>query len=368
MTASTVPSEPVYARARVIGGLVAAHRNELAVGPDAPVRAAIHNASGQANRYPEPGYASLVAALAEDLQIPAESIVLGAGSASVLQRIIRVSCSSGSEIALTVPTYDGFALFAAQARALVVQVPPAADGSVDLDALAGAAGPATRVVVVCNPHNPTGTLVTHRALAGLVEHLDGSALLVVDEAYRGFCDSHGAPDGVAFAKACWARGRDQVAVVRTFSKAHGLAGLRVGFVVASPSLAAGIRGAGLDAEIASTSAAAALAALGTSGSRTRNIATVIAERSRLRVELGRIGFDVPESHANFVWLNVGIDSGALAEHFTDHDVRVQHFDGAGVRISVGNAADNDRVLRAAYNWVCGRLGDISERDALSEVP
>ncbi len=354
MTASTVPSEPVYARARVIGGLVAAHHNELPVGPTAPVRAAMLNIAGRANRYPEPGYASLVAALAEDLQVPAETIVLGAGSDSVLQRIIRVTSSHGSEVAFTGPTHNGFALFANQVRARVAQVPPAADGTVDLDALAGATGPSTRVVVVCNPHNPTGTLTTHRALDRLVEHLDGSALLVLDEAYHGFCVTPDAPDGVAFAKACWARGRDQVVVVRTFSTSYGLAGLRVGFAVAAPTLAAEVRAAGLPAEIASTAAAAALAALNPSSGRARDIATVITERARLLHELRRLGFTVPDSHANFVWLDAGSDSGLLAKHFADHDVRVRLFDGAGLRLTIGNQADNDRILRAAYLWVLAR--------------
>jgi histidinol-phosphate aminotransferase len=344
-------SEPVYARARVIGGIVSAHRNELPVAPDPAVRAAMLNSAGRAHRYPEPGYPALIVALARELRTDPDCIVLGAGSASVLQRLIRVTCRRGSQVVFTGPTYDGLATFARQAGARVVEVPPATDGTVDVDALAAATGPSTRVVLVSNPHNPTGTLASHRALAGLVEYLDDSALLVIDEAYRGFADSAAEPNGISLAMACWARGRHQIAVVRTFSKAYGLAGLRVGFAVASPQLAAEVRAAGLPAEIAGPSAAAACAGLEQPGRRTRDIATVIAERTRLRDELRRLGFTVPNSHANFLWLDVGSDSAMLAEFFSDHDAQVQCFDGAGVRISVGNAEDNDRILRTAYRWV-----------------
>src|SRR4051812_7246739 len=114
------PSEPAYARARVIGGGVSAHRHELPVAPHPAARAAMLNSAGRANRSPEPGSPALIAALARELRIDPDCVVLGAGSPSVLQRLIRVMCRRGSQVVFTGPTYDGFATFARQARARVV--------------------------------------------------------------------------------------------------------------------------------------------------------------------------------------------------------------------------------------------------------
>ncbi|WP_167406455.1 aminotransferase class I/II-fold pyridoxal phosphate-dependent enzyme [Amycolatopsis thailandensis] len=360
---TTDANSPKYSTPHRIGGLTRLADNELPQAPPAPVRAAVAD-HVQLNRYPEPHSAALVTALADHLRTPPEQIMLGAGSSSILQRLTRILCTSPDDAVLwTTPAFDAFGTFARQAGVRAQQVPHSGGGTLDLDAVLTAVTPATRMVIVVNPHNPTGAVARTAALREFLNTIDDNVTVVLDEAYRDFVTDPDVPDGVELARARWAAGSGNVAVVRTFSKAHGLAGVRIGYGVAPTDLARRIRDAAIPREVSTTGQIAGLAALASRTSTDRNIARVVAERTRVVVELRRIGYAPSESHGNFVWLQLAEDSGRFAAHCYDDGVLVQDLAGHGVRVTVGTPADNDGFLRSAHTWITGRPSLMSPRDS-----
>ncbi|GAA1964295.1 aminotransferase class I/II-fold pyridoxal phosphate-dependent enzyme [Amycolatopsis minnesotensis] len=339
-----------YARPRETGGPTRLAGNELPYEPPAPVLAAIHGDEA-VNRYPDPAYTALTSALAEHLGTPAEHIVLGAGSSSVFQRLFRVACAEpGGAVMWTAPTYDAFDLFARQAGALAQRIAPTSDGAVDLGAMLAASTADTRMIILVNPHNPTGAVLRGSDLRAFLDEVDEGITVVVDEAYREFCTDTDIADGLAVAKARWAAGRHDVAVVRTFSKAYGLAGMRVGYCVAPVPLAQRVRDEGVPREVTFHAAATAVAALEAQAEMRENVSRIVAERTRVLAELRRIGFAPGDSQSNYVWLPLAGNADRFAAHCADDDVVVLAIAGHGVRVSIGSEADNDRLLHAARAW------------------
>jgi histidinol-phosphate aminotransferase len=208
--------------------------------------------------------------------------------------------------------------------------------------MAAAVTPRTRVVVVCNPNNPTGTFLHKPELDRFLDAVGESTLVVLDEAYREFVTDPDVPDGLrAYGD------RPHVVVLRTLSKAWGLAGLRVGYLVGSPDV---VRAVGKVITPFSTSAvaqAAALAALDAGDEMRRRADLVIAERDRLLGGLRKLGLDVPESQANFVWLPLGSGAVAFAQACDAANIIVRPFAGDGVRVTVGTPEENDAFLAVA---------------------
>lgn len=331
--------------------IVRAHRNELPVGPNPDVLGVLRHVVPRLNRYPDPAYQSLIHALVEELQVNSDQLAIGAGSSSVLQRLIRIRCRADSEVVFTGPTFDMLDGFAAQVGARVLKVRTGHDGHVDLESLARAANrEGARVVVVANPHNPTGTLAHSLQLRSFIERVPSRVLIVLDEAYRGFSDDPATPDGVELAKAYWASGRDNLVVARSFSKAFGLAGARVGYAVAPPEIAAALVSGGLPVEVSAMSQALAVAALHQRRARQRDINDVIDERARVRKALRRSGLVIPRSQANFLWLPIGRDSRELALWCGERGLQVQSFPQHGVRVTIGTKSDNDRLIRIVESW------------------
>ncbi|RSM80593.1 aminotransferase [Amycolatopsis sp. WAC 01375] len=352
MTTDTNP--PQFTTPRRIGGITRLAANELPHAPPAPVRAAVAD-HVQLNRYPDPRSATLVNALAEHLRTPSEQIMLGAGSSSILQRLTRIVCSSPDDAVLwTTPAFDAFDIFARQAGVRAQRVPHTGGDALDLDAVLAAVTPATRMIVVVNPHNPTGAVARTSALRAFLSSLDDNVTVVLDEAYRDFVTDPDVPDGVELAHAHWAAGHENIAVVRTFSKAHGLAGARVGYGVASTELARKVRDGAIPREISTTAQVAGVAALKSRTSTDRNISRVVAERTRVVAELRRIGYAPGESHGNFLWLPLAEDAGRFAAHCYDDGVLVLDVADYGVRVTVGTPTDNDSFLRSAHTWITGR--------------
>lgn len=351
---TTDTNAPKYTTPRQIGGLTRLAANELPQAPPAPVRAAVAD-HVQLNRYPDPHSSALVTALAEHLRTPPEQIMLGAGSSSILQRLTRIVCTSPDDAVLwTTPAFDAFETFTRQAGARAQRVPHIGGDALDLDSVLAAVTPATRMVVVVTPHNPTGAVARTAALRTFLTSLNDNVTVVLDEAYREFVTDPDVPDGVELARAHWAAGNENVAVVRTFSKAHGLAGVRIGYGVAPTDLARKVRDAAIPREISTTAQVAGVAALKSRTSTDRNIARVVAERTRVLTELRRIGYAPGESHGNYVWLPLAEDSGRFAAHCYDDGVLVRDVADQGVRVTIGTPADNDSFLRSAHTWITGR--------------
>ncbi len=190
-------------------------------------------AVAQMNRYPDMGNSALYAALSERLGVPQERLAAGTGSVAVLYHLLQAFCDPGDEVVYAWRSFEAYPIAVSATGAVSVQVPVDADGRHDLDAMAAAVTDRTKVVVVCTPNNPTGPSVTDSELRAFVAKVPDHVLVVVDEAYREFVREEDPVDGLALAAE-----HANVAVMRTFAKAYGLAGFRVGYLVAHADVAA----------------------------------------------------------------------------------------------------------------------------------
>jgi histidinol-phosphate aminotransferase len=208
--------------------------------------------------------------------------------------------------------------------------------------MAAAITPRTRLVLVCNPNNPTGTVVREQELTKFIDQVPADCLVVLDEAYREYIRDPGVPDGIDLY-----RDRPNVAVLRTFSKAYGLAGLRVGFLVGQDAVAEAVRKTMLPFTVSSVAQAAAIASLSAENELLERVETVVKERDRVSAALRAEGWTVPDSEANFVWLRLGEHTMRFAESCDAAGIAVRPFAGDGARVSIGTGAANDAFLAMA---------------------
>jgi histidinol-phosphate aminotransferase len=322
--------------------------NEVAFPPLAAVVAAVAAAAGETNRYPDNGAVALTAALADRYGVDPDQVATGCGAVTLCQELAQAYNDPGTSLAFAWRSFEMYPLLARVAGARAVQVPltPGRPGGPadthDLPALAAAIDDSTRLVFVCNPNNPTGTAVRRAELVDFLDAVPASTLVVLDEAYREFVTDPDVPDGIELM-----RGRPNVAVLRTFSKAWGLAGLRVGYLVAEdPAVAAAVRKTHVPFSVSTLAQAAAVAALASEDEVRSRCAAVVTERERLTGALRDRGLDVADSQANFVWLPVGEQAAPLAAALEARAVITRPFAGEGIRVTVGTPEEDDVFLAA----------------------
>lgn len=316
--------------------------NENPFPPLPGVRSALIHSVSAANRYPEFLPERLRGLIAGHIGVPADRVVLGAGATGVVLQALQALTTPGDTMAISSPTFDGYPIIAQMARLGALTVPLDEHGHNDLDGLADAAADA-RVVVVCRPHNPTGTLEPTEDLMRFLRRVPRDTVVLLDEAYIEFA----APEHRIDVSALVAR-FPNVVVVRTFSKAYGLAGLRIGYGVASQELARALWSQQLPFGIAITSLLAVAASYEAEGELLRRIRMITAERRYLRMRLSAMGIYTTDAHANFMYLppqNEGW-GGPWHEVFSDSGLRVRHYADGGARITVGNRASTSAVLSA----------------------
>jgi histidinol-phosphate aminotransferase len=294
------------------------------------------------NRYPDMACAALTAALAERFGVPAEHVATGTGSVGVAQQLLQATSGPGDEVLYAWRSFEAYPIITRISGAAAVTVPLDADERHDLDAMAGAVTARTRLIFVCNPNNPTGTVVRRAALERFLDRVPGDVLVVLDEAYREFITDPEVPDGIDVY-----RDRPNVAVLRTFSKAYGLAGLRVGFAVAHEPVAAALRKTAVPFGVSQLAQDAAIASLRAEPALLERVAALVAERTRVVEALAGQGWRVPETQANFVWLRLGERTADFAAAAERAGVTVRPFAGEGVRITVAETEANDLLLRTA---------------------
>ena len=321
--------------------------NELPFPPQESVVEAITRTVAGVNRYPEMTGETLTQALARRWGVEAEQVVVGNGSVALIQHLLDAVCRPGDEVVIPWRSFEAYPICIAVAGARAVRVPLTPDARHDVPAMLAAITPRTRVVMACTPNNPTGTILTAEELAELVAGVPRDVVVLIDEAYLDFVTDPRAGDALTLLA-----GAPNLVVSRTFSKAHALAGMRVGYLVCEPGLAAAIRSVATPFGVNLPAQAAAVAALGQAelGRTTERSAAVAAERDRVVASLRTQGWEVPEAHGNFFWLGVGEETMALAEHFRAAGILVRPFAGEGVRVSIGTTSDNERVLAAAAAW------------------
>jgi histidinol-phosphate aminotransferase len=336
---------PAYRPGRVPATVAGqAHKlssNESPYGPLPSVAEVIAEAGRAVHRYPDNGAEALTAALARRFSVPADHIAVGCGSVGVLKQLIEAVTDPGTEVIYAWRSFEAYPPLADLASATSVRVPLRGETH-DLEAMAAAITPHTRLILVCNPNNPTGTVVGTQQLTAFLDQVPGDCLVVLDEAYREYIRDASVPDGLSLY-----RDRPNVAVLRTFSKAYGLAGLRVGFMIGHPQAASAVRKTMLPFTVNAMAQAAAVASLAAEAELLERVELVVKERDRVREALLSDGWTVPPTEANFVWLRLGEHTMAFAEASEGQGIAVRPFAGEGVRVSIGIPEANDAFLAVA---------------------
>lgn len=292
------------------------------------------------NRYPDMTATALRDRIADFVDVSAREVAIGPGSVGVLQQILTSVCNAGDEVIFAWRSFEAYPILASLAGAIPVPVPLAADDSHDLDAMLAAITSRTKVVIVCSPNNPTGVAIDHDSLAAFLAAVPPHVLVVIDEAYVEFTDMPCQLDALAFF-----RELGNVCVLRTFSKAYGLAGLRVGYAIAHPGLADGLRRAALPFGVSALAQQAAIASLDAIDEIRERVGLLVAERRRVTNTLRAAGWALPESQANFLWLRADDDERkALVKAFTRADILVRAYPGDGIRVTLADTVTNDRVI------------------------
>jgi histidinol-phosphate aminotransferase len=324
--------------------------NESPHDPPPGVVEAVAAAVATANRYPDFHGTGLIRELAGRYGVGEDRIALGAGSVALLQVLLQAVAEPGAEVLHAWRSFELYPVLADLAGVRTRRVPLVNEVH-DLPAMADAVNPHTRLIIVCNPNNPTGTVAGRTEFEEFLDRVPADCLVAVDEAYREYVRDPGAPDGLGLL-----RDRPNVVVLRTFSKAYGIAGLRAGYLIGDPYLVARLRTACLPFSVSTAALAAAVAALRARDEVHRRVDAVVAERVRMRTALLGGGWEVPASEANFLWLRLGGASAAFGRWCDERGIGVRTFPDEGVRVSVGAPESNDAFLAAAAAW---QAADIS---------
>ena len=312
--------------------------NEAPFGPLPSAIEAATRALVDANLYPDNAATALVEALAACNGVTPAQVLVGNGSVQLCQHLFLTTIEPGDEAVFGWPSFEAYPIQAQQADATAVRV-PLRDHTYDLAAMADAVTERTRLVFVCTPNNPTGTVVSRAAVADFLAAVPSDCLVVFDEAYREFVTDPDTPDGLDLVAA-----HPNVLALRTFSKAYGLAALRVGYAIAQPEVIEELRKLHVPFEVNAVAQAAALASLDAEAAMRARVAVVVAERERMYEELVVRGVPVVRSQANFLWLDVPVTAVELAFHGERNGVVTRSFADVGVRITIGTAEQNERVL------------------------
>jgi histidinol-phosphate aminotransferase len=302
-------------------------------------------AAARMNRYPDMGNSELYAALSDRFEVPVEDLAVATGSVALVYQLTQAFCAPDDEVVFAWRSFEAYPIAVAAAAAAPVQVPVTTDGRHDLDAMADAITDRTRVVLVCTPNNPTGPAVSQAELDAFLARVPPEVVVVVDEAYVEFVRVDDPIDGLAAY-----RSHDNVVVTRTFSKAYGLAGLRVGWAAAPTPIATALRAVSLPFGVSSVAQAAAVASLEREPELLERVDAIVEERARVVTGLAEVGWNVPDAQGNFVWLELGDRTVDFAAACEAEGIMVRPFAGDGARVSIGEREANDRFIGIAGEW------------------
>ncbi|MGB3351197.1 MAG: histidinol-phosphate transaminase [Mycobacterium sp.] len=336
---------PAYTPGKTVPGAIKIASNETVDGPLPSVRAAIAQAIDGINRYPDNGYVELKERLAKHVNFAPENISVGCGSVSLCQQLIQITSTVGDEVLFGWRSFEIYPLQVRTAGATPVQV-PLRDHTFDLDAMLAAITERTRLIFVCNPNNPTSTVVDPEALSRFVEAVPPHILVVLDEAYIEYIRDDLVPDSFGLV-----RTHANVVVLRTFSKAYGLAGLRIGYAVGDPDIITALSKVYVPFTATSVSQSAAIACLDAADELMVRTDAVVAERTRVAAALREAGYEVPPSQANFVWLPLVGRAQQFAGDAANSRIIVRPYGEDGVRVTVAAPDENDAFLDFARGWI-----------------
>ena len=318
--------------------------NENPLGPSPKAMEAARRALGEANWYPDGGSKRLREILATRNNVRPEEVFVGLGSSEIIDLASRVLLRPGLD---GITSEGSFALYAIAIRAsgaTLIQT-KMKNYAFDLDAIAAAVTPQTRVIYLANPNNPTGTAFGHDEFSAFLKKVPGDVLVVIDEAYREYAERHDLPNSLALF-----REYNNILTLRTFSKVYGLAGLRIGYSIGHPTLTAEMNKLRTPFNVTSVGQAAAIAALDDVEHVRRSVEMNRAERRRLFLELTKLHLSPVPSETNFLFIPVGPNAKSLCDELLKEGVIVRPMGWMGfpeaIRISVGNPAENTKLLAA----------------------
>lgn len=316
--------------------------NENPYPPLPRVLAAVTDAAADLNRYPDLSAADLVQAIADRFGLQSDQVVVGNGSVAVLETILRALCEPGDEVVFAWRSFEAYPIAVAVAGGTGVAIPILPDGRHDIAAMISAVTPRTKAVLLCSPNNPTGPTLSQAEVQQVLDGVGPGVLVLLDEAYIEFVRDPETVDSLPLIAV-----DPRVVVLRTFSKAYGLAGLRVGFALGNTKLMAGIRSASTPFGVNALALVAAVESLAAHDELMARVDGIVAERDRVVAGLRALGWDIPDAQGNFVWFPVGDQAGVVATTFARHGVIVRPFAGDGVRVTIGDPEANDVVLEVA---------------------
>jgi histidinol-phosphate aminotransferase len=315
--------------------------NENPYPPLPSVLEAMGGALAHIQRYPNMAAPELRNALAQRLGVDPAELAFGSGSVEVAGQLIRAFAGAGDEVIYAWRSFEAYPILVRSAGATPVEVPLTSEHRHDLGAMLEAITERTRVIFVCTPNNPTGTAVGHEELREFLAAVPPHILVVIDEAYVHFVTDPEAARGVELY-----REFANVAVLHTFSKAYGLAGLRLGYTVARADVQAGLEKVALAFGVTDIAQAAGVASLAAEAELQERVDVLVEERAELEAWLADHGWDFARSQANFVWFPAGSRTDELAQHLMSRGIIGRAFSGTGIRISIGSPEANE-ALRAA---------------------
>jgi histidinol-phosphate aminotransferase len=331
---------------REAGGrpLVRLDNNEAPWPPFPEALEAIRRAASDLHRYPDISCGELLAALAAFHEVPRDRIVVGSGSVSLIRMLALILLSPGDEVVVATPPYPAYGM-AARLMGATVRGVAARDGEPDVEAMAAAVGPRTKIVFVATPHNPTGGIVRRRALEAYLDRVPDHVVTVLDQAYQEYVMDPDGPDGRRYLDA----GKPLI-TLRTFSKVYGLAGLRIGYGFATDALREALDRARENFPITSLGQAAAIASLARPDLVRERARATAAERTRMSALCHALGVACASSQGNFVFLDVRRDADAVAAALRRRGVLVRsgrvHGTPTCIRVTVGTPEDTARFAEA----------------------
>ena len=321
--------------------------NENPYPPVPSIVAAIAAAAGDVNRYGDHRATDLRAAIAGWLDVDVDRVAAGCGSVGLLQQLLLAYVDPGDEVVYPWPSFEAYPIDVQLTGGVEVTV-PLVDHTFDLEAVAAAVTDRTKLVLLANPNNPTGTAVHVDQLRRLVEQVPGDVLVVVDEAYREFVTAD-LGDPITDLQP----GHPNVVVLRTFSKAFGLAALRTGYAVADPEVVVELDKVLIAFAVNHLAQVASLAAIAARDEVQAVVDRITAERDRVVASLRADGWDLPDAHANFVYLPLGSRTDVVFPEMERRGVVVRPFPGVGMRVTIGTPAQNDRFLATLAEVAAG---------------
>ncbi|MGA2946816.1 MAG: histidinol-phosphate transaminase [Candidatus Sulfotelmatobacter sp.] len=349
--------------------LIKLDSNENPFGPSARAVEAMRSALSAANSYPDDGCGELRRKLATHHEVRPEQVLVGAGSTELISLLCQTLLARGLNAVTSERSFIIYSMAVRAARGQLIET-PMRDDSFDLEAILSAIDAKTRIVFLANPNNPTGTMLEATVVERFLAQIPGHVVVVLDEAYYEFALRFAALRGVTYSNSLeYVRQEASVVVLRTFSKAHGLAGLRVGYGLGPAELLGYCARMRNTFSVSSVGQAAALAALDDDNHIQRVVENNVLQSRVLSQGLSGLGYRAVPTSANFVFCDLGEDAAAHADRLQNEGVAVRPLGPWGapncIRVTIGTAEQNQAFLQAAQRVVARGFGTGTQMSGLA---